>query len=319
MKAIIYHQYGSPDVLKLEQVEKPVPKDNEVLIRVQAVAINPYDWHIMRGKPFLVKLSTGLFKPKHKILGSDVSGYVEVLGKNVTQFKPGDAVFGASKFGALAQYVCADEKMLALKPANSTFAEASTLPIAGITALQSIRNDGRNLSGKKVLINGASGGVGTFAVQIAKSFGAEVTGVCSYRNLEMVRSIGADRVIDYTKENVINSGLNYDLVIDAIGNLSVSDYSSLLNVTGVCMVIGFTSMSQILEIMLKGRLSKHKISFVTPQFNRENFDYLKNLVETGKVKPVLDRQYSLAETTAAMTYLEEGHARGKVVVVIHDN
>jgi len=323
MKAIVYHEYGSPDVLKLEAVEKPAPKDDEVLIKVYAAAANPADWHLMRGAPFFARFEIGFPKPKIKILGSDIAGRVEAVGKNVKEFKPGDEVFG-DKFqcgwSGFAEYVAVAENRIALKPANLTFEEAAAVPLAAFTALQGLRDKGRIQSGQKVLINGASGGVGTFAVQIAKSFGAEVTGVCSTRNVDMVRSIGADHVIDYTREDFTKIGQYYDLIFDAVGNRSAADYKRALNPNGICVVAGFTTMSHILfQVLFLGAWvsmtgSKKIGAMGTVIPNKEDLVFIKELLETGKVVPVIDRRYPLSETAEAIRYLEEGHAQGKVVI-----
>src|SRR5256712_2641403 len=248
MKAMVITKYGSPDVLQFEEVEKPTPKDNQVLVRVQAASANPLDWHLMRGEPFIARLmGTGLLKPKSSKVGADVAGRVEAVGKDVTQFKPGDEVFGTCN-GSFAEYACAREDRLALKPANVSFEEAAAIPVAATTALQGLRNKGQIQPGQKVLVNGASGGVGTFAVQIAKSYGTEVTGVCSTRNLDMVRSIGADHVVDYTREDFTkNEQQRYDLIYDAVGNRSVSDYRRVLETRGTCVIAGFSSIPRLFE------------------------------------------------------------------------
>src|SRR5437588_11520260 len=252
MRAIVYHTYGSPDVLKLEEVQKPVPQDDEVLVKVHATSVNAGDWHLLRAKPFLMRLmGYGLLKPKNSILGSDIAGRVEAVGRNVTQFQQDDEVFGNIR-GGFAEYVCAREDALVLKPANLSFEEAAAVPMAAVTALQGLRDKGQIQPGQKVLIHGASGGVGTFAVQIAKSFGAEVTGVCSTRNLDMARSIGADQVIDYTQEDFTQNGQRYDLIFDAVGNRSVSDCKRALSPNGICAVAGFTTLSHLLQVLVLG-------------------------------------------------------------------
>ncbi len=255
MKAIVYTKYGSPDVLQLKEVEKPAPKADEVLVKVHAASANPADWHLMRAEPFLARFANGLLKPKNTRLGADVAGSVEAVGSNVTQFKVGDDVFGEmalDTLGCFAEYVCAPEDLVALKPANLTFEQAAAVPLAAFTALQGLRDKGQIRPGQKVLINGASGGVGTFAVQIAKSFGTEVTGVCSTRNVELVRSIGADHVIDYTQVDFTQNGQQYDLIFDAVGNRSVADIRRALSPTGICSVAGFTSLSRLFQVMLLG-------------------------------------------------------------------
>jgi NADPH:quinone reductase-like Zn-dependent oxidoreductase len=320
MKAIVYTEYGSPDVLQFKDVEKPAPRDNEVLVKVHAASANPADWHLMRAEPFLARLANGLLKPKNKKLGADVAGQVEAVGSNVTQLQVGDDVFGEmalNELGSFAEYVCAPEVLMALKPARMTFEQAAAVPLAAFTALQGLRDKGQIQPGQKVLINGASGGVGTFAVQIAKSFGTEVTGVCSTRNLDMVRSIGADHVIDYTQADFTQTGQRYDLIFDAVGNRSVSDYKRALSHNGICSVAGFTSLSRLFQIMLLG--GKKVGMMKTAKANKEDLVFIKELLEAGKVVPVIDRCYPLAETAEAIRYLETGHARGKVVITIAHN
>lgn len=328
MKAIVYTQYGSPDVLHLTEVEKPTPKDDEVLIKVQAASANPADWHTMRATPFLARLVNGFFKPKNSRLGADVAGRVEAVGRNVTQFQVGDDVYGCmslNEMSSFAEYVCAHESAaVALKPANLTFEQAAAVPLAAFTALQGLRDTGQIRSGQTVLINGASGGVGTFAVQIAKSFGAEVTGVCSTRNLELVRSIGADHVIDYTREDFTQNGQSYDLIYCAVGNRSISDYQRALKPQGVCVIAGFTNLRLMFEHMILGpRRSKadgQRVGMMgTMKPNKDDLTFLKELLEAGKVKPVIDRCYPLSATAEALRYLETGHARGKVVITVAQN
>jgi NADPH:quinone reductase-like Zn-dependent oxidoreductase len=327
MKAIVYTQYGSPDVLQFREVEKPTPKENEVLVKIHAASANPLDWHFMRGAPFLARLGAGLLKPKHTRLGADVAGRVEAVGKNVTQFQPGDEVFGdisGSGLGSFAEYACTSEEAVALKPANLSFEEAAATPVVGFTAIQGLRDTGHIQSGQKVLINGASGGVGTFAVQYAKSCGAEVTGVCSTLNLDMVRSIGADHVIDYTKEDFTRNGQPYDLIYDAVGNRSVSDYKHALSPNGTCVVAGFTTLFRLFEHIVVGawvsRRGGQKIGLMgTAQANKKDLVFIKELLEAGKVVPVIDRCYPLSETAEAIRYLEAGHARGKVVITVEHN
>ncbi len=327
MQAIIYTTYGSPDVLQLNDVEKPTPKDNEVLVKVHAASANPLDWHLMRAEPFLARLENGLLKPKNTKLGADVAGRVEAIGRNVTQFQVGDEVFGAisiNELGGFAEYVCAPEELLALKPAMITFEQAAAVPIAAFTALQGLRNKGQIQPGQKVLINGASGGVGTFAVQIAKSFGTEVTGVCSTRNLEMVRSIGADHVIDYTQADFTKNGQRYDLIFDAVGNRSVSDYKRALSPNGICAVAGFTTLSRLFQVIFLGawvsKTGSKKIGMMqTAKPNQKDLAFLKELLEAGKVVPVIDRRYPLREVADAIRYLEAGHARGKVIITVEQN
>lgn len=322
MKAIVYHQYGPPEVLKYADAPKPSPKANEVLIKVVAASVNPLDWHFMRGTPKLMRLSFGLSKPKHQLLGADAAGTVEAVGKSVTRFKPGDEVFGAPfVLGSLAEYVCIPEDVLALKPANISFEEAAAVPVAGITALQALQT-GNISSGQKVLVNGAAGGVGTFTVQIAKAFGAEVTGVCSTKNVDLVRSLGAGDVVDYTQESFTQRGKIYDLVIDNVGNKTITDYKSVLKPGGTCVVVGYTNPSLLLHHMLKGpfvsMLGKEKIGMMkTAQLNKKDMDTLRGLLEKGMIKAEIDKRYPLSETAAAISYIEGGHARAKVVINVN--
>ncbi len=322
MKAIVYTQYGSPDVLQLKEVEKPTPKDNEVLVKVHAVSVNAYDWHLLRAEPFIARLAAGLLKPKNTILGEDIAGRVEAVGSNVKQFQPNDEVFGdisASGSGGFAEYVCTTENLLVLKPPSITFEEAAAVPMAAVTALQGLRDKGQIQPGQKVLINGAGGGVGTFAVQIAKSFGAEVTAVCSARNVDMVRSLGADHVIDYTQEDFTQNGQQYDLIIAANGYHSLSDYKRALSPNGIYVMLG-GSNAQIFQALLLGpwmSISGGKqMGSMTSRPNQKDLAFVTGLLEAGKVKPVIDRCYSLSEVAEAIRYLEEGHARGKVVITV---
>jgi NADPH:quinone reductase-like Zn-dependent oxidoreductase len=321
MKAIVFTQYGSPDVLSLQEVEKPTPKDDEVLIQVHAASVNPLDWHTMRGEPFIARLSSGLATPKINRLGVDVAGRVEAVGSNVTQFQPGDEVFGTSRFGSLGEYVCAAQEGIVLKPINLTFEEAAAVPVAAVTALQALNARGLPKPGQKVLINGAAGGVGTFTVQLAKSFGLQVTGVCSTRNLEMVRSIGADKVIDYTQEDFTKNGMTYDLIIDNVGNRTVSDLRRALTPQGNCVIVGFTSLSLLFQGMVIGPLTSRdggqKVGTMgMADVNRKDMESLKELLESGKIASVIDRCYTLSESPEALRYLETGHARAKVVITV---
>ena len=329
MKAIVYHNYGSPDVLKCEEIEKPTAGDDEVLIKVRAASVNPLDWHFVRGLPYFLRMMAGLRKPKITRLGADVAGKVEAVGRNVTQFKPGDEVFGMTR-GAFAEYVCADERRLALKSAHLTFEQAAAVPVAGITALQGLRDKGKIQPGQKVLINGAAGGVGTFAVQIAKSFGAEVTGVCSTMNVDMVRSLGADRVIDYTKEDFAQSGQRYDLIIDNVGNRSFGECRRVMAAKGILVSNGGGSlkenegtwlgpMTESIAPLLLSRFVSQKMITLLAAINNQDLVVLKELMEAKKVTPVIDRSYTLNEVPAAIRYLEEGHARGKVVITVGHN
>ena len=320
MKAVVYPEYGSPDVLQIEEVEKPTPSENQVLVKVHAASINAADYRMMRANPFLVRLMTGgLLKPKDTRLGSDVAGRVEAVGENVKQFRPGDEVFGC-RHGAFAEYVCAREGLLALKPANSSFEEAAAVPVAALTALQGIRYAGGIRPGQKVLIQGASGGVGTFAVQLAKSFGAEVTAVCSTRNLDMARSIGADHVIDYTKEDFTRNRQRYDLIFAANGYHSLAAYKRALKPQGVYVCAG-GAMPQFFQAILLGSLmsgngDKKMGSMGIAKVIQEDLVYLGELLEAGKIAPVIDQSYPLSEIVDAFRYLEETHAQGKVVITI---
>ena len=316
MKAVLYAQYGSPDVLQLMEVAKPVPKEAEVLVQVQIAAANPLDWHRMRAAPFLVRLGDGLLAPKDPRLGADIAGRVLEVGSRVTQFQPGDEVFGECGAGGFAEYVAVKASAVALKPAKLSFAQAAAIPVAGLTALQGLRDTGKLQPGQRVLVNGASGGVGTFAVQIAKAFGAHVAGVCSTRNLEMVRKLGADEVIDYTQTDFTRTGQRYDLILEAIGNRSVADCRRALAPAGICAVAGFTSVARLLQITLFGSWGGQKMSMFLANVVQQDLLTLKQLVETGKVVPVIDRTYPLAQTAAAIRYLETGRARGKVVIAV---
>ena len=323
MKANVYTTYGSPDVLQFKEVEKPAPTDGQILVKVYAASANPLDWHLMRASPFLVRLGGGLRKPKDPRLGADFAGRVEAVGNNVTQFQPGDEVFGTCT-GSFASYASVPENTVALKPANSSFEQAAAIPVAATTALQGLRDTGQIQPGQKVLVNGASGGVGTFAVQIARSFGTEVTGVCSTRNLDLVRSIGADHVIDYTQEDFTRNGQHYDLIYDAVGNRSVSDYKRALNPGGTCVIAGFQNLPRLFEHMVLGPLrsktGNKKVGLMgMAKMNQKDLVYMKELIEAGKVVPVIERCYPLREVAEAIRHLEEGHARGKVVITVDQN
>jgi NADPH:quinone reductase-like Zn-dependent oxidoreductase len=321
MKAIVRTKYGSPDILELKDVDKPVPQDNQALVKIRAASVNPLDWHILRGKPLLVRfMGFGFLKPKHQILGADIAGLVEAVGRNVTQFKVGDEVFG-SGLGGFAEYACFREDKLVLKPEAMAFEQAAAVPVAGLTALQALRDQGRLQAGQRVLINGASGGVGTFAVQIAKALGAHVTGVCSGRNLEMVRAIGADHVIDYTKEDFWRSGKKYDLIVDNNAGRSLLKPVRALNPTGIYVFVGGSAfiLTMLQELILKPLYSRkkgRKIVSCMANVNQTDLAFLKELLEAGKVTPVIDRRYTLSEVPEAIRYLEEGHARGKVVITL---
>jgi NADPH:quinone reductase-like Zn-dependent oxidoreductase len=323
MQAMVYRCYGSPDVVKLEELPKPVLADDRVLVRVRAASINPLDWHYMRGKPYIIRPMVGFGAPHDVRLGVDFAGTIEAVGRSVTQYKPGDEVFGGAT-GALAQYVTPRAAgSLALKPANISFEQAAAVPIAGVTALQALRDEGKVQAGQKVLINGASGGVGTFAVQIAKAFGAEVTGVCSTRNVALVQSLGADHVIDYTREDFTKGSQHYDVLIDIVGNHTLREFVRVLNPNGRLVMVGGSSesfglsfVSGFLKIWLLSKFVSQKMGFYLANLNHEDLDTLRGLMQAGKVTPAIDRQYPLSQTPEAMRYLEGGHARGKVVLTV---
>lgn len=322
MKAIVYHNYGSPDVLKCEEVEKPTTGDDEVLIKVRAASVNPFDWRLMRGRPLFIRLMMGgLRKPKDTRPGRDAAGQVEAVGRNVTQFKPGDAVFGACP-GAFAEYVCVAEDRLVLKPANISFEDAAAVPVAALTALQGLRDKGRIQRGHKVLVDGASGGVGTFAVQIAKSFGAEVTAVCSTNKVDTARSIGADHVIDYTRDDFTQSEQRYDLIFAANAYRSIFDYRRALSEDGIYVMAG-GGWAQIFQALLLGPLlsliGNKKMCFFAAKIDKKDLVLLKDFLATGKIVPVIDRRYPLSDVAEALRYLEDGHARGKVVITFEHN
>jgi NADPH:quinone reductase-like Zn-dependent oxidoreductase len=323
MKAIVYENYGPPDVLKLAEVDKPVPKANEVLIKVQAASLNAFDWHMLLPDPFMVRLmGGGLLKPKNRILGTDMAGRVEAVGGNATQFKPGDEVYGDLArwgCGACAEYACAPEEALGPKPGNMTFEQTAAVPMAALTALQGLRDKGHIQKGQKVLVNGASGGVGTFAVQIAKFFAAEVSAVCSTGNMDLARSLGADHVIDYTQEDFTRSGRQYDLILAANGFHPLADYKRALAPGGTYVMTG-GSMRQIFQAMLLApwysMTGGKKMGGITAQANQKDLVFVKELMEAGKVVPVIDRVYPLSEAPEALRYLVAGHARGKVVIKV---
>ena len=320
MKAIVYRCYGSPEVLEYADVEKPTPAEDEVLVKVHAASVNPLDWHYMRGSPYIMRLESGLGAPNDESMGVDFAGTVEAIGKNVKRFKPGDEVFGG-RSGAFAEYVTVrEDRALVLKPTNMTFAQAASVVIGGITALQALRDKGKIEPGQKVLINGASGGVGTFTVQIAKSFGAEVTGVCSTRNVDLVRSIGADHVIDYTQEDYTRNGQRYDLIIDNVGNHSLSANRRVLTPDGTLVIVGGPKgnwlgplMGPIQALMLSPFMGQEFVTIMA-ELRKDDLAILSDLMQAGKVTPVIDRRYRLSEVPAAIRYLEEGHAQGKVVI-----
>ena len=325
MKAIVCTKYGPPEVLKLEEVAKPTPKDNEVLVKIHAASINSWDWGLLRGTPFMNRLVFGVLKPKTKILGCDIAGRVEAVGRNVKQFQPGDEVFGdisGCGWGGFAEYVCASENALALKSAGMTFEQAAAVPQAGLLALQGLRDKGQIQKGQKVLINGAGGGAGTFAVQIAKSYGAEVTGVDSTGKLDMLRSIGADHVIDYTQEDFTKKGQHYDLVLDVVTYRSIFDYKRVLKPKGIYVMLGGGSWARVYQAMLLGPLlsitGSKKMGILMLKPNKD-LAFMKELLIADKVKPVMNRRYALSEVADALRYLEEGHAKGKVVITMECN
>jgi NADPH:quinone reductase-like Zn-dependent oxidoreductase len=326
MKAVVYCDYGVPN-LKLQEIEKPTPADDQLLVKVRAASVNPLDWHYIEGTPYFMRaVGVGMRKPKETRLGVDFAGTVEAVGKNVTQFKPGDEVFGG-RTGAFADYVCVREsRAVALKPANISFEQAASVPIAAITALQGIRDKGKVQQGQKVLINGASGGVGTFAVQIAKSFGADVTGVCSTRNLDLVRSLGADQVIDYTKEDFTKGDQRYDVILDNVANRSLSEIRRVLKPNGIYVLIGGgganegrwlgPGLTHALKAMFLSKFVSQKMGMMLAELNHNDLAYLADLMQSGKVTPVIDKTYKLGELGDAIRYLEQGHARGKVVISV---
>jgi NADPH:quinone reductase-like Zn-dependent oxidoreductase len=318
MKAILYTKYGPPDVLELHDIEKPSPKEGEVLVRVHAASINALEWRRFTLPKILVRImGGGIREPKDKSLGADFAGHVEAVGAGVTQYKPGDDVFGIRR-GSFAEYVCAPEKLIAMKPTNISFEAAAAIPLAGLTALQALRDSGRLQAGQKVLIHGAGGGVGTFAVQIAKSLGSEVTAVCGPRNLEVVRSAGADHVMDYTKEDFTKSGQPYDLIIAANGYRSIFDYRRALKPTGIYVVVG-GDLTQMLQALVLGPFlsrSGRKMTGMMTRPNRDDLAFLKDLIEAGTFVPVVDRCYPLARAAEAHRYVLEGHVRGKVILTL---
>ncbi len=324
MKAIVYTKYGPPDVLQLKEIAKPTPRDDEVLIKVHAVSINDWDWGLLQGIPFMNRLLNGLLKPKKRILGSDVAGRIEVVGKNVTWFQIGDEVYGdlSGDWGGFAEYVCARENALALKPASMTFDEAAAIPQAAMLAIQGLRDRGQIQPGQKLLINGAGGGVGTFAVQIAKLYGVEVTGVDSSGKLDMLRSMGFDRVIDYTQEDFTQNGQCYDLILDVKTNRSIFDYTRALSPNGIYVTVG-GSMARLFQALLLGplisRISKKNIRIVALKPNKD-LAYMNELFEAGKVKPVIDGPFKLSEVPQAIRCFGEGNHKGKVVITLeHHN
>jgi len=313
MKAFRYERYGPPQSLRMVEVENPVPKADEVLVNVRAASINAADWHVLRGKPLFSRVTLGLLRPKHQILGGDIAGEVAEVGGGVTRFKPGDEIYANlldHGFGGFAEFVSVPVEVMSLKPPSLSFEEAAAVPMAAVTALQGLGHHGEIKPDKKVLINGATGGVGSFAVQIAKSYGPEVTGVTSTRNIELVRSLGADHVLDYTTNDFVQSG-RYDLILDTVGNRSVSDLRRGLVKGGKAAVTGFTSVGNLVSLSLRGGKD---IALVQAHVTAKDLEILSELIEAGKVRPQIDRQYPFAEIPAAIAYVEQGHARGKVVV-----
>ncbi len=323
MKAAVRDRFGSPDVVELREIEKPTPADDEVLVRVRAASVNPADWYSVTGTPYVGRPQMGLLKPKSNRLGVDFAGQVEAVGKDVTQFRPGDEVFGG-RDGAFAEYVCVrEERAVVPKPANVTFEQAAAVPIAAITALQGLRDRGQIQPGHKVLINGASGGVGTFAVQIAKALGAEVTGVCSTRNVDLVRSLGADHVVDYTRDDFTRSDRRYDLMLDVAGSRSWSECRRVLNPQATLVIVGAPKgnrlmgpLSHIVNIRLAALRSSQSVVFFIAKFNKADMEVLQELLEAGKVTTVIDRRYELSEIADALRYVGKGHAQGKVVITV---
>lgn len=325
MRAITYTVYGPPEVLSLTEVSQPAPGPDEILVRVRAASVNPLDWHFMRGTPYLVRLMTGWLRPKNPRLGVDLAGTVEAVGGNVTAFKPGDEVFGAAR-GAFAEFVCAPAGRLVSKPANVSFTHAAAVPIAGLSALQGLRDTGGIRPGQKVLINGAAGGVGTFAVQIARALGAEVTGVCSTRNVELVRSLGAAHVVDYTREDFTRSGTRFDLILDAIGNHPPAALRRALTPTGTAALVGGSNAGRwlgptadMIKASASSTFSRQKLRPVMARLNQPDLVVLAKMLQAGKVTPVIDRTYPLRDAPAAIRYLETGRARGKVVITLEEN
>jgi NADPH:quinone reductase-like Zn-dependent oxidoreductase len=317
MKAVVYHDYGAPDNLELQEIEMPAVKDDEVLVEVHAASVNWHDVHFLTGTPFMARIMAGgLLKPKNRVLGSDVAGRVEAVGANVRQFRPGDEVFGSTRHGCFAEYVCVSEEEVVSKPANLTFEEAAAVGAAASTALQGLRDAGQIKRGQQVLLNGASGGLGTFAVQIAKSFGAIVTGVCSMRNLDMVRSIGADQVIDYTQEDFTQNEQRYDLIFDVVAKLSFSDCKRVLSPQGIYVTTEFSPALALARLRASMTGDKKLVALLAKPPSKRDLVLLKQLLEGGQVIPVIDRRYPLSEVREALRYLSKSHARGKVVITM---
>jgi NADPH:quinone reductase-like Zn-dependent oxidoreductase len=319
MKAIVYTRYGSPDILEFKEVEKPLPNDDEVLVKIQAASVNALDWHMLTADIFLVRFNSGLFKPKYNIPGADIAGVVEAVGKNVTQFRPGDEVYGDIFQGGFAEYAVCPEKDLAPKPAGVSFEAAAAVPVAGLTALQGLRDSGKIQAGQKVLVNGAAGGVGTFAVQVAKAFGAEVSAVCSARNMEQARSLGADHVIDYAQEDFTQNGQRYDLIFAANGYHPITAYKRSLTPQGVYVMAGGKVAQMFQALLLGGLLSEkdgRKLTVISAHMDQQDLLTLKEMLENGKLIPAIDRRYPLSEAPEALRYLGAGHARGKLIIEV---
>jgi NADPH:quinone reductase-like Zn-dependent oxidoreductase len=326
MKAVVYRCYGAPEVLKLEQIPQPPQADKRMLVKVHAASVNPLDWHYMRGEPYLMRLGAGIGVPDDIHMGVDFAGTVVSVGKDVTRFKPGDAVFGG-KGGAFGEYVSvAESGSVALKPINMTFEQAAAVPIAAVTALQALRDKGKLRAGQTVLINGASGGVGTYAVQIAKAYGADVTGVCSTKNLSLVKSIGADQVVDYTQEDFTKGSRQYDLILDTVGTHALSEYRHVLKPQGALVIVGSLDkgpwlgpLSGTIDAMLYSPFVSQQMNFLFADLNPGDLNELRELIQAGKVQSVIDKRYALSDVPEAIRYLEQGHARGKVVIAVDDD
>ena len=320
MKAFVYEQYGSPDILKMKEVERPAPKKDELLVRIKGISLNPADWRRLRGDPFVVRIQTGWLRPKATILGSDIAGEVIDVGEEVTQFQPGDEVFAEIGTGGFAEYVCAAEEKFALRPQNISFAEAAAAPLVGNTALQALRDFGEVESGQTVLINGASGGVGSFAIQIAKHFGAVVTAVCSKKNFDLVRSLGADDVIDYTSNDFVEVDRRFDLILDIVGNREARAYQAILAPDGKCALIGFSTFRHLTKFRRQGRrlsnMGNQKIGAMIARIDQDDLAVVAGLLDSGEVKPVIDRQLQFEDIPEGLKYLETGRARGKVIVAL---
>jgi NADPH:quinone reductase-like Zn-dependent oxidoreductase len=318
MKAVVATKYGPPDVLQVQEVDKPAPTDSQLLVRVRAVSLNPAEWRMRRGMLLARVVTRAFSRPPEPMLAADFAGRVEAVGRDVSEYAVGDEVYGRRSPDGFAEYVCVSEKSIARKPANVTFEQAAAVPVAGLTALQSIRDNGQLRPGQKVLINGAAGGVGTFGVQIAKAFGAEVTGVCSPRNLELVRSLGADRVVDYTREDFTRSGQQYDLIIDNVGNRSLADQARVLRPGGICVIVGYTSLPLLFQHLVLARLisrmGSKRFGMMLARITHADLVVMNELMASGKVVPVVDRRYPLSQVVEAYRYVETLHARGKVVV-----